>query len=128
MGMFSKVCSKTYLPVIHHGYGNDWHANYPDFYEVVAVYPDDRKIEGIYDGYGRVGEHEIVFEDWQKVKFVLKKHYDNEPYKKLGKSHDELAQGHFMSVDFIRYCQTEKPNGFKNYQEYQRAFKKLADW
>lgn len=128
MGMFSKVCSKTYLPVIHHGYGADWHNLFPDFYEVIAMYPDGTKIEGFYDGYGRIGSHEVAFEDWDKVKFVLKKHYAGETYKQLGKTYDELAQGHFMSVDFIKYCQDEKPSGFKNFKEYERAFKKLAQW
>jgi hypothetical protein len=38
------------------------------------------------------------------IKFVLRSAYEGEDYKKLGQSHDELAQGHFMSSEFLRHC------------------------
>lgn len=134
MGMFSKVCSKSFYPVIHHGYGDDWHRNYPELYEVVALYPDGNKLEGLYDGYGRVGgtpvcpgddyDHEL----WESVKFVLKKFYEGESYEELARSHDELGQGHFMSERFIQYCVYEKPEGFKSYRSYSNAFRRYANW
>ena len=133
MGFFSKTCAKTNLPVIHHGYGNDWHRKYPKFYDVVVLYPDGRKIEGVYDGYGRVDGVSICGDEydhklWGKIKFVLKEHYAGETYKDLGKSRDELGQGHFMSEEFIRYCATVQSHGFKSYDAYKRSFKKLAGW
>jgi hypothetical protein len=127
MGFFSKVCAKTHFPVIHHGYGNDWHSKYPDFFDVVALYPNGKTVEGVYDGYGRVGGVEIEYSDWDQVKFVLKKHYKGEPYKDLPPSHDEMAQGHFMAEDFILFCQ-KHPEGLKNYSAYKAAFKKYANW
>lgn len=133
MGFFSKCCAKTNLPVIHHGYGNDWHAKHPEFSEVIVLYPDGRKVEGSYDGYGRVSEVPLCPEGydeglWDSLKFVLKKHYAGESYGDLGRSHDEMAQGHFMAEDFILYCKTLKPDGFKNRAEYTRAFNKYAQW
>lgn len=133
MGFFSKVCAKTNLPVIHHGYGNDWHRNYPEFFDVVGLYPDGKKLEGVYDGYGRIGGQDVCPDGykhdlWESVKFVLKKHYDGESYADLGKSHDEMAQGHFMAEGFLIYCRTMKPAGFKDYSEYKKAFKKYANW
>lgn len=133
MGFFSKTCAKTNLPVIHHGYGNDWHRNYPQFSEVVVLYPDGRKLEGTYDGYGRVDGESICGEEydhklWEKVKFVLKRYYNGEKYEDLGKSGDELGQGHFMAEKFILYCATVQREGFKNYAAYKRSFKKLAGW
>lgn len=133
MGFFSKCCAKTNLPVIHHGYGDDWHRNYPEFSEVVVLYPDGRKIEGVYDGYGRVDGVSLCGDDydhdlWMKLKFVLKSKYAGESYKDLKKSHDELGQGHFMAEEFILYCKTLAPDGFKDRAAYKRAFSKYAGW
>ena len=133
MGFFSKTCAKTNYPVIHHGYGNDWHKKYPEFYEVVVLFPDGRKIQGVYDGYGRIDGVSVFGEDydddlWTKIKFVLKKHYAGETYEELKESGDELAQGHFMAEDFIVYCKTLVPDGFKDYAAYKRAFNKHAGW
>ena len=133
MGFFSKTCAKTNLPVIHHGYGDDWHRKYPEFFEVVVLYPDGHKIEGAYDGYGRVDGVDICPDGydhklWEKVKFVLKKHYNGESYAELGDSHDELAQGHFMAEEFLFFCRMMKPQGFKDYRGYKTAFKKHANW
>jgi hypothetical protein len=137
MGFFSKTCAKTNLPVIHHGYGDDWHANHPEFSEVVVLYPDGRKVEGKYNGYGQVlsleGEVDLcpdgyTEELWDSLKFVLKKYYAGESYQDLGNSFDEMGQGHFMAEDFILYCKTLKPEGFKDRAEYTRAFQKHAQW
>lgn len=133
MGFFSKTCAKTNHPVIHHGYGDDWHRNYPEFFEVVVLYPNGKKIEGTYDGYGNVDGVSLCGEEydhklWEKLKFVLKKHYAGETYEELGKSRDELGQGHFMAEDFIKYCAIVQSDGFKSYDAYKRAFKKLAGW
>jgi hypothetical protein len=133
MGFFSKTCAKSHHPVIHHGYGNDWHKKYPQLFDIVVLYPDGRKLEGVYDGYGRVDGQDICpngydHDLWEKLKFVLKSHYNGETYDQVGKSHDELAQGHFMSEDFALYCVMRKPQGFKTYAEYKKAFKKYAGW
>jgi hypothetical protein len=130
MGFFSKTCAKTHLPVVtvHREGGFD------ELTSIVVLYPDGKKLEGIYDGYGRVldGDDAIpIMEDcgsdeWDAVKFVLSKHYAGENYEQLGESGRELGQGFFMNDDFLEFC-VEKGK-FKNYAEYKRKFNQIAGW
>mgnify|MGYP003331884663 FL=1 len=125
MGYFSKTCAKTHLPVVVQTLG------IPHLNNVVALLPDGTKLEGSYDGYGRVAGQCLVGDDfdhdlWKKTKFVLRDYYEGETYEQLGKSGDELAQGYFMDKAFLHYCIMHGP--FKNRAQYTRAFKKYANW
>lgn len=125
MGFFSKVCVKTHKPVVHDGRG------FPKLSHVVALFKDGRKLEGAYDGYGRVGGVELCpdgydEETWDDIKFVLSYAYEGESWGDLGPSYDEDAQGHFMSDDFLKHCMSVDSLGSK--KGYQKAFKQLADW
>ena len=125
MGFFSKTCAKTNLPVVADCKG------FPKLNEIVVLYPDGTKLEGSYDGYGRVNDIDLLpdgYEEdkWDALKFVLKWKYEGETYKQLGKSHDELAQGYFMSDTFLKICIEE--GSFKNYSEYKKAMKQYGDW
>lgn len=122
MGYFSKCCAKTYLPVIVPS------RDIPRLNNVVALLPDGTRVQGSYDGYGRIDGVDIYrdWDHWLKVKFVLAEYYTGEAYEELGPSGDEMAQGHFMSDRFLHHCLRNGP--FKNRAEYTRTFKKLADW
>lgn len=125
MGFFSKTCAKTHLPIVSS------FKDLPRLSAVVALLPNGTKITGLYDGYGRVGGQGLVETDrgayqWPKVKMVLAEYYNGEEYEDLGKSHDELAQGWFMSDEFLNHCLRNGP--FASYAEYKKAFKKLANW
>ena len=125
MGFFSKTCAKTNLPVVADCKG------FPKLNEIVVLFPDGKKLEGSYDGYGRVGGVSLmpdgyIEKDWDDLKFVLKWKYEGESYKDLGQSHDELAQGYFMSDTFLKICIDE--GSFKNYSEYKKAMQKYGDW
>lgn len=123
MGFFSKTCAKTHLPIVAPERG------IPRLNRVVALLPDGRRIAGTYDGYGRVeGETGRVelHDDWDRVKFILAEWYEGEGYEDIGKSGDELAQGYFMSREFLHHCLQHGP--FKNRAAYTRAFNKLANW
>lgn len=125
MGFTSKCCAKTNLPVLNHYKGH------PEFSEVVALTPDGRVIKGSYDGYCRVAGEDLRETPegkwiWDDVKFVLAPHYNGETYNELPKSHDELAQGHFMDDAFLDHCR--QVGSFKNRAAYVRAFKKYANW
>jgi hypothetical protein len=125
MGFFSKTCAKTNLPVVADCKG------FPKLNEIVVLYPDGSKLEGSYDGYGRVNDIDLLpdgYEEdkWDALKFVLKWQYEGESYKELGKSHDELAQGYFMSDTFLKICIDE--GSFRNYSEYKKAMQKYGDW
>ena len=119
MGYFSKTCAKTHMPIVVDALG------IPRLNVVVALLPSGRKIEGSYDGYGRVDGVELI-DAWPKVKMVLKDHYADESYAQLGNSGNELAQGYFMDKKFLHHCLLKGP--FKNRAEYTRAFKKYANW
>jgi hypothetical protein len=124
MGFFSKCCAKSHLPIV-----NKYRDGAPPaLTEVVALTPNGKKVEGIYDGYGRVGGIELYedYNDWRKVKFVLKMHYNGESYDDLPKSYDEMAQGYFMDQRFLTHCMLVK--SFKSRADYMKAFKKYAGW
>lgn len=127
MGFFSKTCAKTYMPVV------SVYKGFPRFHTIVALTPDGKVMEGIYDGYGRVNDEDILSEteredwdNWEKVKFVLRSSYQGEKYEDLGKSRDELGQGWFMDNQFLLFCAMRED--FKNYAEYKKYFKKYANW
>lgn len=125
MGFFSKCCAKSHLPVVHDGRG------YPELNEVVVLFPDGTKVEGSYDGYGRVGGVDLCPDGydhrlWEKLKFVLKSKYSGESYKELGRSWNENAQGHFMADEFLDHCL--EVGSFGSRSGYTKAFKKLANW
>ena len=97
----------------------------------MVLYPNGKKLEGSYDGYGRVNGIDLlpdgyVEKKWDAIKFVLKDKYAGESYKELGKSGDELAQGYFMSDRFLLYCM--KVGSFASYAEYKKAMLKYGDW
>jgi len=125
MGFFSKVCVKTHKPVVHDGRG------YPQLCRIVALFKDGRKLEGTYDGYGRVGGQDLCpdgydEDEWNNIKFVLADAYEGESWADLGPSEDEYAQGHFMADEFLDYC-VSIPK-FKSFKDYEKSFKKLAQW
>ena len=125
MGFFSKTCAKTNLPVVADCKG------LPFLNEIVVLYPNGKKLEGSYDGYGRVNGIDLLPDGYVQnkrdaIKFVLKGKYEGESYKELGKSGDELAQGYFMSDRFLLYCM--KVGSFASYAEYKKAMLKYGDW
>ena len=126
MGFFSKTCAKTHLPIV-----TMYKDGYPALSEVVALLPDGQVVRGLYDGYGRVAGEDLVHGkrggwQWPKVKMVLAKNYNGETYNELPRSGDELAQGYFMSNEFLDYCL--EVGSFKTRGEYVKAFNKLANW
>jgi hypothetical protein len=125
MGFYSKTCAKSHLPVIA-----SYKKGFPSLTNVVALKPDGTKMEGIYDGYGRLNDVDIYekgnLDEWDKVKFVLKMHYEGESYEDLGKSGQEIAQGFFMDDQFLLFCVLR--GKFKSYAEYKKYFKKYANW
>jgi hypothetical protein len=125
MGFFSKTCAKTHLPIVHEGRG------FPELSDVTVLFPDGRIIAGSYDGYGRVDGVDLCPDGydertWNRIKFVLTFAYDGEKYKDLGRSRDELGQGHFMADEFLRHCLEVKK--FATFKDYKTAFQQLADW
>jgi len=65
MGFFSKTCAKTNLPVVADS------LPYDELNVVIALLPNGDKLEGSYDGYGRINDIELPMDDWEEIKFVL---------------------------------------------------------
>lgn len=124
MGFFSKCCAKSHLPVLTK------YREVPLLSNVVALLPSGEIVRGMYDGYGRVDDVELRERGadwiWPEVKLVLAIYYKGETYEQLGPSGNELAQGYFMSDEFLQYCM--KRGSFKSRAEYEQAFKKYANW
>jgi len=126
MGFTSKTCAKTHKPVVN------IYKGFPALHTIAALTPDGKILTGPYDGYGRVNDEDILdwtkasARDWDKIKFVLLSNYAGEKYQDLGPSKTELAQGYFMSNQFLIFCMQRE--SFKNYAEYKKYFKKLAGW
>lgn len=94
MGLFSKCCAKTNLPVL---YGSGYTLKTARrLAEIVVLTRRDKPYEAVYDGYG-LG----LTDEWDQVKFVLKDAYAGETYEQLPPSRDEPNQGYFFSDEFI---------------------------
>ncbi len=94
MGLFSKCCAKTHLPVL---YGSPHTMRTAArLAEIVVLTRHEEPYPAVYDGYG-LG----LVDEWDEVKFVLKDAYAGERYDDLPPSEDEPNQGYFFSEEFI---------------------------
>ena len=116
MGFFSYTCAKTGVSI------PNTYTNFDS--KVVLVTPDNRKIKGEYDGYGRVGDKNIhvevarsleeakektdkeirslFFKRRPPVKIVRAKNYDGEDFDDLDRSKDCPYQGYFYDDKYIK--------------------------
>lgn len=125
MGFFSYKCSKSEESIPAYGF----FAIDDKYSKVVQVTPNNRKIFGFYDGYGRVvndnGEHDIFeeiirdlypdtpegelrdkyFDDLREhkkyIKIVRQDHYNDEDFVELATSDGCDYQGYFYSDEYI---------------------------
>ena len=93
MGFFSWKCAKSDKPVMS-SYAVD---NTPwDFAsKVVVVFKDGDKLSGTYDGYGNVGECNILDFDEQKWRMVIQRYYAGETFEQLPRNKYDQGQGFF---------------------------------
>jgi hypothetical protein len=119
MGFFSKLCSVSNLPVMADttGLGDDAS-------EVVVVFKNGSTLRGVYDGYGRVGGEDLL-DDWDNIKFVLRKYYAGQTYAELGKSHDDPGQGFFYDDETI--VAWHEQGGFASFEEFVTAWREVSN-
>ena len=109
MGLFSKTCAKTHLPVL---YANAWARDAERLTRVVCLLPGQEPFTTSYDGYG-LG----LGSDFEDAKLVLESDYDGETYDELGESPSEPNQGYFHSTELMKalaQCQ-----GFASFEDYE---------
>lgn len=95
MGFFSWQCAKTKRPVMSayavEGGPHEFSSR------VIVLFRDGGRISGVYDGYGRVGDIEIVDvpeEDWR---MVIERYYAGETFEQLSQNNWDQGQGFFYS-------------------------------
>lgn len=114
MGYFSKLCAKTFLPVMA------VRADVPELSRVVALFPNGKIVMGVYDGYGRVDDLDMDYETFESIKFVLANHYAGETYDALGESPNDPGQGWFYNDADLRAWIAK--GGFSSADEHRRHY------
>ncbi len=109
MGLFSKTCAKTHLPVLA-AFG--WQKQAERLTRIVSLLPGDTEAPLVedYDGYGQ------RLADFDQAKFVLASDYAGETYEQLGESHDEPNQGWFHNEELMSVLAAS--NGFAKFDDY----------
>lgn len=94
MGVFSKCCAKTHLPVL---YGTPATLGLAArLCHVMVLLPGQEPYPAVYDGYGLGLE-----DDWDEVKLVLQDAYRGERYEDLPPSEDDPNQGFFFDETLL---------------------------
>lgn len=121
MGFFSYTCAKTHLPVM-----NVYSCRNKEMYEVVVLFSNGDRRTGEYDGYGRVAGIENVYEPMAdgKIKWIIKKFYNDEKFEDLGPSHNDPGQGHFHDQGALEEAFAR--GGFKTYEEFLAWYEALC--
>ena len=129
MGYSSFTCAKTGKPILNNAFSDEYCRKYS---RMVLILPDNTKIHGEYNGYGRIypddyGEDDIEF--WPDMyddkhdmkpgrpKLVLEHYYAGEDYQKLGESFSDPGQGHFYDDKQLWEIFDNRPH--ISYQELQ---------
>ena len=106
MGLFSKTCAKTHLPVLYQG----WRKEAARLTDIMVLLPGEDPYPAVYDGYG------MHLDNYDKAKFVLASDYAGERYDELGDSHYEPNQGYFHDAALIAVLAASA--GFDSYEAY----------
>lgn len=95
MGFFSWECAKTKKPVMSRYAVQNGPFDFSS--RVVVLFNDGSKISGIYDGYGRVNDFEIVNVPESQWRMVIERYYAGETFDDLKINKHERGQGFFYS-------------------------------
>ena len=95
MGFFSWQCAKTKKPVMAEPavLGSDWQLAS----DVVVLFSNGDRHTGRYDGYGRVGDLELVDQDPGHWRMVIQHYYAGETFDQLDRNRTDPGQGYFYS-------------------------------
>ena len=95
MGFFSWKCAKSEKPVM----ADIGVMNSPWSFasDVIVLFDDGRRVQGSYDGYGRVGELELLDYREETWRMVIEKYYSGESFDQLPKNKYDPGQGWFYN-------------------------------
>jgi hypothetical protein len=106
MGFFSWQCAKSNKPVMAKPavVASPW-----DFAsKVIVLFENGDRISGIYDGYGRVDEFEIVDYSESRWRMVIENYYAGETFEQLSQNKYDQGQGFFYSDEELEEIFGEK--------------------
>ena len=95
MGFFSWRCAKSDKPVM----AEVAVRNTPWAFAsgVVVLFKNGNRVSGTYDGYGRVGELELVDHPEERWRMIIEKYYNGETFDQFEKNPWDQGQGFFYN-------------------------------
>ena len=84
--------------------------------KVIVLFKNGDCVSGTYDGYGRVGELELVDYPEERWRMVIEKYYNGETFDQFKKNPWDQGQGFFYNDEDL-----EKEFGVTNEQSYCRT-------
>jgi hypothetical protein len=118
MGVFSKCCAKTHLPVLS---GSAWGRDVPRLTRIVVLLRGEKPFTAEYDGYGL-----HLDDDFDDAKFVLEDVYKGERWEDLPESGYEPNQGFFHDKQLMLAI-AALPNGFATWDDYVDVLREYED-
>lgn len=93
MGFFSWQCAKSNKPVMAEVavQGTPW----AFASDVIVLFKNGQRVQGTYDGYGRIGELELVDHREETWRMVIERYYNGETFEDLPKNKYDPGQGFF---------------------------------
>lgn len=95
MGFFSWRCAKSDKPVMAEIAVRNTPWQFAS--DVIVLFKDGRRAQGTYDGYGRVGELELLDYREETWRMVIDSYYNGETFDQLSKNKYDQGQGFFYS-------------------------------
>lgn len=95
MGFFSWRCAKSDKPVMANiaVRNTPWHFAS----SVIVLFKNGQRAQGIYDGYGRIGEVKLLDYSEEVWRMVIERYYNGETFDELSKNKFDQGQGYFYS-------------------------------
>lgn len=93
MGFFSWQCAKSNKPVMAEVAVKGTPFAFAS--DVIVIFKDGRRAQGTYDGYGRIGELELLDYREDSWRMVIERYYNNETFDELPKNKFDIGQGFF---------------------------------
>ena len=95
MGFFSWRCAKSDKPVMAEIAVRNTPWQFAS--DVIVLFKDGRRAQGTYDGYGRVGELELLDYREETWRMVIDRYYNGETFDQLHKNKYDQGQGFFYN-------------------------------
>jgi hypothetical protein len=93
MGFFSWRCAKSDKPVMAEVAVQSTPWKFAS--EVIVLFKDGRRVAGIYDGYGRVDNFELVDYSDEVWRMCIERYYNGETFEELPQNKYDRGQGFF---------------------------------